>query len=143
MKHPLLAVHMASDENPEVQRGQPRIEGTSCEEIIAIQYWHAGALVEPVNSVHLKFAGDWHRLCFDCGIIFWRAGNGPPTEEAIPELQAEYKIDELGQRHGLLGLTLASIRAESTERGARVVLKFEDGRALIFFNENDRSDYAC
>ncbi len=82
-------------------------------------------------------------MCFDCGIIFWRDGAGPPKGFDAPEIQAEYRLDDIGRKHGLLGLRLASIDSEPTEARARVVLTFKGGRTVTFFEVNDRSDDAC
>lgn len=134
---------MNGHEQLEVDGIQPSIEGASCEELIAVQYWYAGDLTDPANTVHLKFGGSWHRLYFDCGIIFWRDGDEPPEEFDAPEIQAKYRLDDVGRRHGLLGLTLASINPEPTQRGSRVILTFQGGGTVTFFNEDDRSGYAC
>ena len=134
---------MSSREQPETQGAQPPVEGTVCEEIIVVQFWFAGNLEEPVSAAHFKFEGAWRRLCFDTGIIFWREGDGPPVASAAPEMQTEYRLHDVGRKHGLIGLRLASIDSEVTPGGARVVLRFQCGRTAIFFDENDRSDYVC
>jgi hypothetical protein len=134
---------MNSRKELEIRGTQPSIEGALCEEIIVVQYWFAGSLAEPANTIHLKFNGVWHQLCFDCGVIFWRNSDGPPMMIEAPEIQAEYRLDDIGRRHGLLGMRLASIDSEPTPAGARVALTFQGGRTAIFFDEHDRSDYAC
>lgn len=93
--------------------------------------------------VHLKFDGSWNRLYFDHGIIFWRLDDAGPQEFRAPELQSEYRIDDIGRRQGLIGRALVSIDPETTERGSRVALTFEGERTVTFFDDDDRSGYAC
>lgn len=134
---------MSSREQPETQGAQPPVEGAVCEELIAVQFWFAGILEEPVSVAHFKFNGAWHSLCFDTGIVFWRDCDGPPVASAAAEMQTEYRLHDVGRKHDLIGLRLSSIDSEVTPGGARVVLRFHCGRTVTFFDENDRSDYAC
>jgi hypothetical protein len=134
-----MTAHQALDINGD----QPRLEGLVCEEVQAVQFWHAGQLEEPVNVAHLKFDESWFRLYFDHGIIFWRSGDGPQEDFDAPEIQAVYRLDDIGRRHDLIGLTLSAVDSHPTQRGSQVVLTFQGGRTVTFFDEDDRSDYAC
>lgn len=134
---------MTDDESLDINGRQPALEGLVCEEIQAVQFWLASQMEEPVHVAHLKFAGAWFRLHFDHGSIFWKRGDGPSENFEAPEIQAVYKLDDIGRRHGLVGLTLSAIDSEPMPRGSRVVLRFRGGRALTFFDDDDRSDYSC
>lgn len=134
---------MSTNRTVDVNGEQPRLEGLVCDEIQAVQFWHAGQLEEPVNVAHLKFGGTWFRLYFDHGIVFWRRGDGPQGDFDAPEVRAAFRLDDIGRRHDLIGLTLASVDPQPTRRGSRVVLTFHGGRVLTFFDEDDRTDYAC
>lgn len=121
----------------------PKLDGLTCEEIVVRQFWHEGKLVEPVNAAYLKFGGCWVRLCFDHSIVSWRHGEGPEGDFEAPEIQAVYRSYDIGRRHGFVGLELASMASRPTVHGAEVLLSFDGGRTLTFFDEKDRSDYAC
>lgn len=134
---------MNGHEQLEVNGIQPPILGAVCEELIAVQLWSAGVLAEPVNVAYLKFDGAWYRLYFDHGIIFWRDGDSPPTAFSAPEIKADYKLDDLGDRHGLRGCGLISIACSPTANGSKVALVFSADRAITFECYDDRTDYTC
>lgn len=138
-----VAPAMSNHHELEIIGTQPRIEGGVCEEIIAVQYWYAGRLEEPVNSVHFKVEGQWHRFCIDCGVMFWRIGEGPPVAFEVPENQWEYPLDDIGRRYGLRGLRLATVTPEPTPHGARLIMTLHGGRAVEFVDHDDQTDYVC
>lgn len=132
---------MDGDDDLVISGTQPALEGLQCEAVVAVQFWHEGRLEEGVNAAHLKFGGVWHRLFFDHGIVYWRLGEGPPQGFEAAEIQASYCLDDIGRRHGLIGSKVESIGAVAGERGSRVVLRFQRGITLTFFDHDDRSDY--
>lgn len=134
---------MNGHEQLDIDGTQPPIEGARCEELIAVQYWHAGALAEPANVTHLKFGGTWYRLYFDHGIIFWRNDDSPPTAFAAPEIEADYKLDDLGNRLGFRGCKLTSIGCSTTPNGSKVTFTFSDDKTITFECHDDRTDYTC
>ena len=134
---------METHDQLDVNGVQPSIEGKACEELIALQLWYDGKLDEPANVVHLKFAGAWHRLYFDCGIIFWRSNSSRPEAYATPEMQGEFKPDDLADRYGLRGRALTSITSSLVARGSKVALTFEGGKTVTFCCQDDRTDYTC
>ncbi len=134
---------MEAHDQLDVNGAQPAIEGAACEELIAVQFWHAGRLDEPANVAHLKFAGAWYRLYFDCGIIFWRTDGSPPKAYSAPEIEGEFRLDDIADRCSLRGCVLTSITCSLVDRGSQVALTFEGGKVVTFRCQDDRTDYTC
>ena len=127
----------------EINGTQPSIEGSVCEELIAVQYWYAGELDDPANVIHLKFNGTWYRLYFDHGIIYWRQDDTPPKAFEAKEIDASYRLDDIAFSRNLRGKTLHSIQGEAVPGGSKVRIAFESGPTLEITNVNDRTDYTC
>jgi hypothetical protein len=114
------------------------IAGHKCEAFLCRQYWYKGQLLDEANVLFLKTDSNlWHRICFDCGVLFWKeekeASSMPsqgPYEYPLVNLASKYKLGDrliekvwqsLTPMHGELGL--------SCEGGTQVILR----------NTNDRS----
>ena len=127
----------------EVIGTQPDIVGKHCEEMIAVEYWHEGKLVDSANEVYLKFEGPWHHLCFDSGIIFWRDNVHAPQSFEAPEIDASYRAFDLAEVHGLRGAKLTSLEAEPLEAGSQVRFGVEGDKQITFRGmNNDVSTYS-
>jgi len=126
----------------EVNGEQPRIEGLQCEELLALEFWHAGELHESANQVYLKFAGRWHRLYFDCGIVFWRSNQEGPGGYYAEETQSEFKLRDLGGCHSVRGTILEEIRTAAMPGGSKVELLFQGGKSVVVSCIDDRSEVA-
>ncbi len=111
---------------------EPPLVGLACEDLVAVEYSHAGQVVEPAHVVFLRFAGSWHRLNFDCGSVFWRADTDGPQSFVAEELDASYRAVSLVDARGLRGLRLHFIRYSSILGGSEVALVFEGGRTVVF-----------
>ena len=115
----------------------PSLDHVICDALVCEQYWHQGNLDSPANVIYLKAGRTWHRLTFDCGIIFWRTQPDPPEPHTMPELEAEAKLDDLGVRLNLAGCSLAGYEASAIPGGSQVRFQFNDGRELTFKNVDD------
>jgi len=49
---------MIGSDHVEINGEQPDIAGHVCESLVAIEYSHAGVVVEPANVVFLKLSAD-------------------------------------------------------------------------------------
>jgi hypothetical protein len=72
------------------------------------------------NVVFLRFGNTWHRLCFDFGIIFWRANVPPPASSEEPVIEASYPVVNIGTELGIVGSPLHRYEMTSIEGGSRV-----------------------
>ena len=134
---------MLRSEPLEINGTQPSIEGSVCEELIAVQYWHAGELEDPANVIHLRFNGTWYRLYFDHGIIYWRQDDTPPEAFEAKEIDSSYRLDDIACSRNLRGKTLLSIQSEAIPGGSKVTFEFDSGSRLEITNANDRTNYTC
>jgi hypothetical protein len=121
---------------------EPPIAGKVCDALLCQEFWHDGVLEEPANVTFLQFSGEWHRLYFDSGIVFWRDAPNAPETHGEPELKAEYRVVDVGRRYGLVGRELKGVRYRALpEHGSEVTLEFEGGTRLVFRNEHDITGY--
>jgi hypothetical protein len=91
------------------------------------------------NVVFLRFGNTWHRLCFDFGIIFWRANVPPPASSEEPVIEASYPVVNIGTELGIVGSPLHRYEMTSIEGGSRVEFFFAGGKSVVFKNVDDRT----
>jgi hypothetical protein len=123
----------------EVNGTPPPLSDTTCQEFLLEQYWHDNKLVAPANVAYLRCGDTWHRLAFDYGIIFWRRQKDRPCAYSMPELNAETRIDNAGERLGLAGRRLHSYVSRVVPGGSEVAFSFEGGSTLILRNVADHT----
>jgi hypothetical protein len=120
---------------------QPNLDGLRCAEFLCQEFWCHGELCDRANVVYLKFGENWHRLYFDCGIVFWRPNDGRPEEWSADEIGGRYPLVDIASRFSLNEEVLDRVETESIEGGSRVSFVFQNGSRLIFENVADRSTY--
>ncbi|HEX5725587.1 MAG TPA: hypothetical protein VFX98_08985 [Longimicrobiaceae bacterium] len=125
----------------DVNGDPPDLRGLRCDALLCDEYRFQGKLENAANVVYLYFGGSWHRLYFDWGIVFWRPYHGPPEAVEPTEDGAAFPLVDLAARFGLAGVRLRGYRMEPLPLGARVTFEFENGVALAFRNEDDRTTY--
>ena len=120
---------------------EPSLVGQPCEELLASEYWYEGGLVEPANVIYLRFAGAWHRLYFDFGIVFWRPHDRAP--EPVPPISdgVAYPLVDLGRQFKIQGVVLNRLKAEPVEGGSEVRLEFDNRVLLVFSCIDDTTTY--
>jgi hypothetical protein len=122
----------------EVNGKEPPIVGSICQRIVAIEYTHAGVVVEPASVIFLQFVDQWYRLYFDHGTIFWRRSTTGPEGFVAEEVDACFRpVEIVGfERHSLLAITYSVI-----DQGSEVRLKFESAPTLTFRCVKDVTSY--
>ena len=126
-------------EQPHVVGSPPQLASRRCDELLCEQYWYRGRLDAPFNVIHFRFASEWHRLTFDTPTVFWRVQSARPEPYAMPEIEAEVRLDDLGVRLGLAGQTLTSFQMRCVPGGAEVEFQFAGGQILVFRNVADQT----
>lgn len=126
---------------PEFNGSQPFLRGVLIQSLLCQEYWYNGLLDQPANIVYLQVRDIWHRLYFDCGVIFWRDDG---TEGMIwgdeKNDDSEFRTIDLLQRFALGGRTIADCTSETVnEHGSKVTFQFDGGGALSFVNVNDQT----
>jgi hypothetical protein len=135
---------IARDVTPDpvdVNGDEPPIVGLTCQRIVAIEYTHAGVLVEPANVVFLQFSDRWYRLYFDCGVIFWRPSSSGPESFSAPEIDAGFHPVEIAAGFGVEQHRLLAITYSAIAEGSEVRLNFESGPTLTFRCKGDITSY--
>ena len=127
--------------NLEINGNQPNIEGDKLEGLVCQEMLYQGEIHERAHGVFIKCSNIWHRLYFDCGIIFWRTCTEAPKNLEIPETDCYFRNVFVGKDLGLNGLTIQSIACEIVEESTEVTFKFNSDRQITLFDFNDVSDY--
>lgn len=128
--------------NPSQVIGQPPdLAGSICEGLICQGFAAGGELLASANVVFVRFEGVWHRLCIDCGVIFWKMQEQTPEPWAVEEEGWTYPHIDVGASAGVIGHHLDHYEMKTTGVSGQVVFVFDDGRSIIIDNEHDRSNY--
>jgi hypothetical protein len=98
-------------------------------------------LEENANVVHVCFAGAWHKLILDCGVIIWRQAKSQPNPWSVASEGWEYPHVDVGAMAGVIGVRLKDYRMETMAVGSKVVFLFESDRTITIIDENDRSNF--
>jgi hypothetical protein len=123
----------------DVNGAPPELAGAKVDALLIQPYLVSGATVDPVGTVHLLTAGEWHRLYFDSGIVFWRRSEHPPEPWADLEKGWDNPLVDLGHELRLLGSQITRYEMSGTKLGSSVRFHFADGASVIFDNANDRT----
>ncbi len=126
----------------EINGTQPDLVGCTCTDLVLEELWHQGELDVPANVIWLHIDSSWHRLYFDCGIVFWRAhcGEGPKAYD-MPGLESQARLKDLGTELGVVGRIIGDVSTRSIEHGAEVALMWDSGEYLVFRDVDDRTSY--
>ena len=127
----------------EINGEPPALAGEVCDDLQIQQYWYRDKLNDEANVVFLRFAGIWHRLYFDWGIIFWRITDRAPVSFEAPEIEGSFRIVDLGALLGVRGKRLDRYEMKSIEGGSQVDFVFYDGQSVSFRNVADRTSLAA
>lgn len=127
----------------ELNGGEPDIVGHACQEMVAIEYSHAGKVVEPANVVFVRFADQWHRLYFDYATVFWREDSDGPQGFLAEEIDASFRPVDLGAVFSVQGVVLKDISYIPLPTGAAVHLHFNNGTLVRFECKDDVTRYSA
>jgi hypothetical protein len=117
------------------------LAGLRCDAFVCEGFAQNGALIANANVVHVCFAGVWHKLVLDCGVIIWRQSEGRPNPWNVASEGWESPHVDVGAISGVIGLLLEEYQMEITAAGGKVVFLFEGGRKITIIDENDRSKF--
>jgi hypothetical protein len=127
----------------EIQGEPPSLAGKYCEALVCYEHWHEGSLIEPANMIFIRADREWHKLFFDCAIVFWKSGVEPDPSFDAPEIASMFRLVDLGHKFKLLGLRITACDAAPTSTGAKVTIKFDGGRSVVFETANDITSYVA
>ncbi|RXH12061.1 hypothetical protein EAS56_18370 [Bradyrhizobium guangzhouense] len=119
----------------------PELAGLLCEAFICEGCVCKGEIVAGANVFYLCFAGTWHRLAIDCGVIFWWPVLEEPGPWKIASEGWEYPHIDLGAAAGVVGHRLREYRMEIVAAGGSVIFHFDNDRTIAIDNENDASHF--
>lgn len=117
------------------------IDGGKIEELLCSEMWYRGKVEEPANVIHIKVNGNWHRLYFDYGIIFWRRDKEGPKEYEMPEYESHFKVVDVGRKYNLVNNFVESVTGRAVPRGSEILFRLTNGRLIKFSNVEDYTTY--
>jgi hypothetical protein len=119
----------------------PELAGLLCEAFICEGFVHDGELVASAHVVYLCFAGAWHKLVIDCGVIIWRPSPGQPSPSAIASEGWEYPHIDVGAIANVIGHRLKEYRMQTATAGGKVTFFFDNERIITIDNKDDTSSF--
>jgi hypothetical protein len=119
----------------------PELAGLECQALICEGFVCKGEPVTTASVVHLCFAGSWHKLIIDCGVIIWRQSASMPVPWAVESEGWEYPHVDVGGTAGVIGHRLQHYEMTTISDGGQVAFLFGNGRTIFIDNENDRSTF--
>jgi hypothetical protein len=125
----------------EINGEPPVLAGMTCDGLIRQAYVHKSELVVPAHAIYLLFAGTWHRLYFDYGIIFWRTQPEPPKAWSVKEEGWDYPHSDLGAEARVTGVRLDGYEMEPTLYGSKVTFHFANDCSIVVEDVNDLTSY--
>lgn len=103
----------------------PALAGLVCEALQCLAYSVHGEVIDPANTIHLRFDGVCRRLYFDTGIVFWRPDEGQPEPYAIDEEGTAWAVIDVAADAGVVGARLVDYDMRWKETFAEVNFRFE------------------
>lgn len=125
----------------EVNGDAPDLNGLVCDGFICEAYLYDGMVEASANTTYLSFNEVWHRLYFDCGVIFWRSQLEAPAPWSVPEERWDYPHTDLARNAGVKGKRLLSYEMHTTDKGSVVEFTFECSIKIVVEDSYDRTDY--
>ena len=128
--------------DPESINGSPPdLAGVLCERLLVQEFWYDGSQEEEANVIYLLAGGQWLRLYFDWGVVFWREASEqeiqtPPFKDDSGA-ENTYPIRDLGAELKRDGQRIKGYAMEAIADGACVMIGFEDGLSIVFESVND------
>ena len=119
----------------------PELAGLKCDALICEGFVLKGQTVTNANVVHLCFAGTWHKLILDYGVIIWRRPEKAPEPPAMSEASSDYPHVDVGMAADVVGHHLEKYEMQATTCGCQVTFLFDNGRSVIIDNVQDQSEY--
>jgi len=121
----------------------PNLQGKRIDRLVLQEFWYSGKLEEEANVSYLNIEGDWHRLYFDYGVIFWKESKEEdmaiePFEDDSGELN-QFKLRDFGKEDGIEGKVIEAMTLESDTQTANVKMTFADGSSLVFESIEDNT----
>lgn len=130
------------DEELEINGDWPVLEGGTLEELLCSEMWYKGKIEELANVIYLKVTGNWHRLYFDYGIIFWRKDKEGPKEFAMPEYESHFKIVDVGRKYSLVNNLIESVEGHVLpNHGSEITIKMANEKVITFSSIDDNTTY--
>ena len=120
----------------------PELAGLVCEAFICEAYEYKGQPIAQANVTYLKFEGAWFRLYFEPWMVFWRSFSGRPEPWCAEKEHWNCPHTDVGVLAGVVGARLVSYETSPTKNGSKAVFHFDNGRAVVIEDEDDRTSYA-
>lgn len=118
---------------------QPDIVGRVCTGFVVQHFYEETTLVDHANVTYLRFSGNWHRICFETGTVFWRSGQAP--EPAVNStLKHGLLLNDLSGLPAVAGRTLSGVEYHGSDAGNIEVEFYFDGKVAVTLHYSSATD---
>ena len=126
---------------PQLMGKPPELAGCTCTGLVLAEYWYQGRLCAPANVLWVRADEQWHRVCIDTGIVFWR--NGAPDQiPDEPEYGYSWPLVDIGKARGLEGLMISRYVMSEDAGEVRIAFEFSNGQQFVLVHRDDVTSYA-
>ena len=119
----------------------PLLAGKKCEAFVCEGFRFEGEIEETACVTYVKFDGDWTRLYFEPGVIFWRSDSPMSTQFSDAEHTAAFPNTDVGLFAGVIGQELLDYTIRPTENGCQVSFVFANGRYIEITCDGEFTNY--
>ena len=136
---------MSIEPNLDIDGTFPLLIGEVIDSMICEQFWYNDVLEDSANVIHLLINKNWHRLYFDCGIVFWRKDSTQPKRVEYTDdegFKVEYKLHDLLKELNLKSPVVSSVLAKDIKGGCMVEFLLNQSVVIKFQNIHDTSSYS-
>lgn len=120
----------------------PALDGKVCEGFVCESHRVNGTTIATAAVTYVKSCGIWHLLCFDPGIVHWRALAERPEPQSFEDTSLEFLHADIGSLADVLGRRLVSCKFSTFETGMCATFVFENGRQIVIKHAQNLTSYS-
>ena len=119
----------------------PGIAGRRCVQLLCQQVWHSGVLAGEVNAILMRLEdGSWHKIFFDCGVLFWKAM--PSITDTRITDDFHYPCVDLFPKMPVRDCDVVDVTTSDFGGTAELRIRFSGGRVLVLREKADEMEIA-
>lgn len=120
----------------------PKLDGETCQGFICESPQVNGVPICSASVTYVKFGDVWHLLCFDPGIVHWRALAERPKPQSFKEAHLEFVHADVGLLAGILGVRMRSCEFSAVGDRIRAIFVFENNSEIVIEHAKHLTDYS-
>lgn len=118
---------------------QPDVVGHVCTGLAVQHFYDGKSVVDQANATYFRFSGNWHRICFEKGTVFWRSDLAP-QQPVNSTLGYGLLLNDLSELPVVSGRKLLQVDYSGTEAGDVEARFLFEGDAILRLRYSSSSD---